>query len=167
MTGRILVAYATRAGSTEGIAEVIAEGLRLAGYDAGKARICDAPDPKEYDRIILGGPIYMGSMNEVQRYCQEHEDALQSRIIGVFAVGMSFAGDDEEKHAQARDVLKKAIGQLTPRFSGYFAGMTNPEKLSFFQRTALTVVRTPIGDYRDWKAIKGWTEEIAEYLRRT
>jgi menaquinone-dependent protoporphyrinogen oxidase len=167
MTDRILVAYATRAGSTEGIAEAIAEGLRLAGYDAGTARICDAPDPKEYDRIILGGPIYMGNMSEVQRYCQEHEGALQSRIIGAFAVGMSFAGDDGEKHAQARDLLKRAIDPLTPTFSGYFAGMTNPERLSFLQRTALTVVRAPIGDYRDWKAIKGWTEEIAEYLRRT
>ena len=166
MRGRILIAFATRAGSTEGIASAIAEEFSTSGYDINTVLINDKTELKGYDHIILGGPIYMGAMNEVKDFIRRNEDAVGSRLLGAFAVGMSFAGDDEEMQAPARDALKNAIAPLKPKYYGYFAGMTDPKKLSFLQRTALRIVTSPIGDFRDWEAIRGWTQEIIRELQK-
>ncbi len=161
MNGQILVAYATRAGSTAGIAEAVAEVLRDAWYTADLSLIKPDLLPDAYDAVILGGPIYMGSMREVEEYVRAHHAALESRFRAAFAVGMSFVKDDEEKLAAARDPLKKAISPLEPEHLGYFAGRTDPARLSFLQRVALKVVGSPIGDFRDYAAIKAWAREVS------
>jgi menaquinone-dependent protoporphyrinogen oxidase len=99
MNGRILVAYATRAGSTEGIAEAVTEVIRDAGYDVDLSLLNSDLMPDAYDAVILGGPIYMGSMHEVEEYVRAHHAALESRFKAAFAVGMSFTEVDEEKRA--------------------------------------------------------------------
>ena len=51
----ILVAYATRHGATQGIAERIAERLRTAGLDAEVRPATDVRDPSGYDAFVVGG----------------------------------------------------------------------------------------------------------------
>ena len=165
MSRRILIAYATRAGSTAGVAEAVAEQLRCAGCDPVLSEIKTDPSLDEYDHVVLGGPIYMGHMSEVAGYVQKHESALQSRLIAAFAVGMSFVEDDEEKQAPAREALRSSLAPLQPRHLGYFAGKTDPGKLSFLQRMALKIVKSPIGDFRDYEAIQAWAGEISGELQ--
>lgn len=167
MSTRILVAYATRAGSTAGVAEVVAEVIRGAGYDTDLSLINPDLIPDVYDAVILGGPIYIGSMREVEEYVHAHHAALESRIKAAFAVGMSFIEDDEEKQTAAREALNKAITPLEPVHLGYFAGRTDPAKLSFLQRMALKVVSSPIGDFRDYDAIRAWAREVAGDLHES
>lgn len=161
MNGRILVAYATRAGSTAGVAEAVAEVIRDLGYNVDLSLINSDLMPDAYDAVILGGPIYMGSMREMEEYVRAHHAALESRFKAAFAVGMSFVEDDEEKRAAAREALNKAISPLEPVHLGYFAGRTDPAKLSFLQRMALKIVSSPIGDFRDYDAIRSWAREVA------
>lgn len=161
MNGRILVAYATRAGSTEGIAGTVTEVLRDAGYDVDLSLLNSDLTPDVYDAVILGGPIYMGSMREVEEYVRAHHAALESRFKAAFAVGMSFVEDDEEKQAAAREALSKALSPFEPAHLGYFAGKTDPAELSFLQRAALKIVSSPIGDFRDYDAIRAWALEVA------
>ncbi|GAA5262083.1 flavodoxin domain-containing protein [Methanocalculus sp. MC3] len=164
MNGRILVAYATRAGSTAGVAGAVTEVLRDAGYDVDLSLLNSDLIPEHYDAVILGGPIYMGAMREVEEYVHAHHAALESRFKAAFAVGMSFVEDDEEKRAVARDALSKAISPFEPAHLGYFAGKTDPAKLSFLQKVALKVVSSPIGDFRDYEAIKAWALEVSRDL---
>ncbi|WP_255333294.1 flavodoxin domain-containing protein [Methanocalculus taiwanensis] len=166
MSRRILIAYATRAGSTTGVAEAVAGQLRRAGYDPVISEIHTDPSPEEYDHVILGGPVYMGHMSEVAGYVQRHEAALQSRLIAAFAVGMSFLEDDKEKQAPAQEALRSSLSSLLPRHIGYFAGKTDPGKLSFLQRMALKIVKSPVGDFRDYEAIQAWAMEISGDLQR-
>lgn len=161
MNGRILVAYATRAGSTEGIAEAVAEVIRDAGYDVDLSLFNSDLMPDAYDAVILGGPIYMGMMREVEEYVRAHHAALETRFKAAFAVGMSFVEDDEGKQAAAREALNKAITPLEPAHLGFFAGRTDPAKLSFLQRVALKIVSSPIGDFRDYGVIRVWAQEVA------
>ena len=41
-----------------------------------------------------------------------------------------------------------------------FAGKLDPAKLSFIQRKMTELVKSLVGDFRDWDAIRGWTEYL-------
>jgi len=57
----ILVAYASKYGSTQGIAEHIAEQLRQLGKPAEARSMDDVSDPGSYEAFVLGSGIYAGS----------------------------------------------------------------------------------------------------------
>ncbi len=157
---RVLVAYETSKGSTAEIAEVIAAELREGGCEAEAVDIKDSPLPGDYDHVVVGGPIYMGSIKGVKGFVEKHRADLEERLIGAFAVGMSFAVPDEEKQAEGRKALDEAIAPFAPAHLGCFAGKIDMEKLSFFEKTAVKMVKSPVGDFRDWKAVKEWAREV-------
>ena len=163
---RVLVAYETSKGSTAEIAETIAAEMRKGGVDALAASISDAPLPEDYTHVIVGGPIYMGSIKGVKGFVERHKAVLQERLIGAFAVGMSFAVEDEEKQAAGRKALDEAIAPLEVAHLGYFAGKIDMEKLSFLEKMAVKMVKSPVGDFRDWDAVKGWAQEVLMAVNR-
>jgi flavodoxin len=58
---KVLIAYYSRMGNTEKMAEYIAEGIRLSGNTAELKKISDIKDEKElggYDGFIFGCPTY-------------------------------------------------------------------------------------------------------------
>ncbi|MBE0684542.1 MAG: flavodoxin, partial [Anaerolineaceae bacterium] len=60
MSNRILVAYATKAGSTAEIAAKIGEHLSARGFSVDVINVKSKPDPKDYQAVILGSCIRMG-----------------------------------------------------------------------------------------------------------
>lgn len=63
--GKILVAYASRTGKTEKIAEGIAEGIRFKGHAVDLRKISDikeAEEMEDYDGYIFGCPTYHRDM---------------------------------------------------------------------------------------------------------
>ena len=62
---KLLVAYASRTGKTEKMAEYIAEGIRLSGNEATLKKISDIKNEKEmegFDGYIFGCPTYHRDM---------------------------------------------------------------------------------------------------------
>jgi len=55
----ILVAYASRHGATQGIAERIAETLRSAGLDAEALPVASVKSVAGYDAFVIGSAAYM------------------------------------------------------------------------------------------------------------
>lgn len=58
---KVLVAYASRTGKTEKMAESIAEGIRMAGHDVDLAKISSIQSEKDlegYDGYVFGCPTY-------------------------------------------------------------------------------------------------------------
>lgn len=155
MKGRVLVAYETSKGSTAEVAETIAAEIRAAGWDAEAVDIKDLPQPEDYSHVIVGGPIYLGRIKGVRAFVDGHDDALRERLIGAFVVGMSFAVPDEEKQASGRKALDEAIAPLAPAHLGYFAG-----------KIAVKMVKSPVGDFRDWDAVRNWTREVIKAVTR-
>ena len=166
LKGRVLVAYETSKGSTAEIAEVIAAEIRTAGWDAEAVDVKDSPLPADYSFVVVGGPIYLGSIKGVKGFVERHKAVLQERLIGAFAVGMSFAVEDEEKQAAGRKALDEAIAPLEVAHLGYFAGKIDMEKLSFLEKMAVKMVKSPVGDFRDWDAVKGWAQEVLMAVNR-
>ena len=86
---KALVIYATRAGETEKIAALIAEGLRMAGVEADQAKAADIKSASQlegYDALVLGSPTYHGDMLQTMKtllFTAEKAD-LKGCVGGAF-----------------------------------------------------------------------------------
>ena len=63
--GKVLIVYATRAGETHRIAELIGEGIRIAGHEARIASVKDIQSEADlagYDGYAFGSATYHGEM---------------------------------------------------------------------------------------------------------
>jgi len=56
----VLVAYATRYGSTAELARFIARTLREEGLDAEALPAAEVTDVAAYDAVVIGSALYMG-----------------------------------------------------------------------------------------------------------
>ena len=62
---KVLIVYTSRAGETEKMANIIAEGVRFTGNDAVVKNLRDITsenDTDGYDALVLGSPTYHGDM---------------------------------------------------------------------------------------------------------
>jgi menaquinone-dependent protoporphyrinogen oxidase len=160
----VLVAFESRKGSTREIVETIAAEIRTAGWDVDVIEIMDSPRPEEYGYVIIGGPLHMGKIKGVRDFVDMHESVLQERLVGAFAVGMTFASPDEEEQAPARKILDDAIAPLAGEHLGYFPGKIDMQKLSLIEKAIIKIVKSPVGDHRDWTGVKNWAQVVVKEI---
>ena len=86
---KVLVAYDSRTGKTQQMAEYVAEGVRISGNEAVLRRITEIRNEKElqgYDGYILGSPTYhldmIGTMKTFLFMAQKAE--LAGKVGGAF-----------------------------------------------------------------------------------
>ena len=83
---RILVAFATRAGSTGEVAAAIAQTLEECGDSVALRPARDVREPVPgWDGVVLGAPIYSGSWNRhAHRFLKRHrrEQGVPVAILG-------------------------------------------------------------------------------------
>jgi len=63
--GKVLIGYATRSEETKGIADLIAEGIRMSGNEAVIKRVAEIKSEEDlngYDAYLFGSPTYHGEM---------------------------------------------------------------------------------------------------------
>jgi menaquinone-dependent protoporphyrinogen oxidase len=167
----ILVAYASKHGATQGIAERIAAKLQASGQAAQAQPIKAVGGLTEFDAVVVGSAAYMGSwLKEAAQFVRDHQAILATRPVWLFSSGpLGTATHD----AQGRDLLvvsqpkefaefKQAI---RPRGMQVFFGALDPSTLSFSERLVRSMPAgrrlLPDGDFRDWPAIEAWAERIA------
>ena len=113
--GKVLVVYATRTGETKNIAELIAEGVRMAGHEAevlSTSDIKNESDLQGYDAYVFGSATYHGEMMQPMKtllFLAEKAD-LAGKIGGAFgAFGWSGEANDRifntMKHVLQMDVV--------------------------------------------------------------
>ena len=72
----------------------------------------------------------------------------------------------EQFYFLSRAVYVKAVRALiTPRTEVFFAGKVDPATLSFFERLVVKMVKSPIGDRRDWGRIRAWADDLGARLQ--
>lgn len=157
MTPRVLVAYATRKGSTREVAEAIAQRLERAGLRT-VVQGADVPvDLRAFDGVVLGGALYAGRWHRgARRFLRHHRHILRTLPVAIFAMGP--ATTDEHSMASALGELERALGRtpdVLPDAVTVFGGVIAPERLPF------PFSRMPAGDARDWDAITAWADEVA------
>lgn len=159
---RVLVAHASRHGSTAEIAARIAAVLADRSLAVECHRVEDSPTLDEVDAVVLGGAVYAGSWPKSALAWVDQVAATAATMpVWVFSSGP--AGDPPrpaERPAQADAVAER----LAPRDHAVFAGVIDRSRLSFIERGIVAALRIPDGDYRDWAAITAWAEGIASTL---
>jgi menaquinone-dependent protoporphyrinogen oxidase len=162
----VLVAVASRHGSTREIADAIAQALDGPGVDAEVRTVEDVPDLDRYDAVVLGSAIYMGNWESAaSQFVQRHHSKLVTMPVWLFSSGP--VGKDE--HPGQGDPPKVVeIAQLT-RARGHqmFAGKLDRHDLNLGERLVVNVVHAPDGDFRNWSAIRAWADEIGAALKST
>jgi len=157
MTGTILVAYASKYGSTREVAESIANTLRghLLRVDVRAAAEVD--HLQEYAGVVVGGGIYMGRWHRDARGFTRHfRDELSALPVAVFALGP--VGDAPEQRAGPEKQFRAAVEKLPfePFATALFGGAIDPRKLRF------PFNHMPTADVRDWEEIRAWAVEVAD-----
>jgi menaquinone-dependent protoporphyrinogen oxidase len=159
---KILVAYASKQGSTAEIAQAIAKELQASGHTADAADVTGIRSLEGYAGVVIGGPMYMGHIDpRVRKFAKRHAGELAKLPVAGFVVCLAAASKDPEGMAWAEKALHKALGPVQPVAETIFAGKLEPEKLSWFQRWIIKMVNSPVGDFRDWDAIRAWARELA------
>ncbi|MBJ7357815.1 flavodoxin domain-containing protein [Nocardioides sp.] len=170
----VLVAHASRAGATAGIAERIAATISSSGHEAVAREVAHAGDPSGYDAVVLGSAVYMGHwLKQAKAYAEQHRHALSSRPVWLFSSGpIGTSRVDDRGHdlleVTAPQELPDLVEALRPRDHHVFFGALDPTKLSLAHR-ALRRLPTgrkllPEGDFRDWQDVERWAAEIATQL---
>ena len=166
MGKKILVAYASRYGSTAEIARVIGEVLRGQGYDVEVVSVKEARDVGAYRAVIIGSSLRVFHLlPEAIRFARRHRFALAGMPTAYFAAGLMMKDATPENLRRAEAMLnplrkiKKPVA--TALFPGrlQISGLERPWRFYFRRLSPI-----PEGDYRDWDAVKEWAVELAGKL---
>lgn len=97
---KALVVFATRAGETDRIANLIAEGLRFSAVDVKMVNVTDIKSEKDlmgYDALVLGSATYHGEMMSKMKTLlfMAEKAELEGKVGGAFgAFGWSGEAPD-------------------------------------------------------------------------
>ncbi len=168
---KILVAYASRAGSTRGIAEFIGEKLKARGNQVDVLAVESAEKLDRYDAFVIGSAVYQYHwLKAAKEFVSRNRSILVGRPVWVFSSGPTGLKATDSKNRDLREVSgPKEIDELRewirPKDHRVFFGAFFPDKLTgavgWFARR---VPKDQVGDFRNWKEIETWTNEIANAL---
>jgi len=159
----ILVAYATKHGSTAGIAEAIADAVVDHEVKAEAKSVDAVDDLGPYEAVVLGSAVYAGSwMKEAVAFAERHTAELARMPVWLFSSGP--LGDDVKDHEEQPRQLPELRRAIAPREHRVFHGALDTSVLGFAERMIAKAVKAPVGDFRDWDAIRAWGQQIAEEL---
>jgi menaquinone-dependent protoporphyrinogen oxidase len=168
MTKRILVAYASRAGSTAGVAEAIGKCLVERGASVDVMAVDTIKDISPYQAAVIGSAIRGKWLPEGMQFIQAHQVALRKIPCAVFMVCMTMAMKNEQYREGVKNWMAPARMILKPVKEGYFAGELDFTKLPLtfdvLMLKASSKFGFSAGDHRDWEAIRAWSNEVGTLL---
>jgi menaquinone-dependent protoporphyrinogen oxidase len=161
----VLVAYATKHGSTREIAEAIATTLADRGIPTEALAVDAVADVVPYDALVLGSAVYMGRwLKEATEFARRHRELLTERPLWLFSSGpLGTDVVDAEEQPKELAELRQMLG---PRDHRLFYGALTRDALGFGERMVVKAVKAPEGDFRDWDEIRAWAVPIAGELAR-
>lgn len=173
MNKKILVTYASRAGSTAEIAEAIGRTLAENHTAVDVLPMQDVKELSPYGAIVAGSPI-RGSkwLPEAMQFVQAYRSELAKKSFATFTVCITLAMSNSDQYRQAvTGWIAPVRAQVKPVSEGLFAGMLDFTKLPLtFDTLKLRLVVGlgvfPKDDLRDWKAIRAWAESLSPLLLR-
>jgi len=171
MNEKILVTYASRAGSTTEIAESISKTLNQSGVKVDLLPMQDVKDLSPYRAVIVGSAIRKSKwLPEAMQFVQSHRAELAKKPFATFTVCITLAISNSDQYRQAvAGWIEPVRAQVRPVSEGLFPGRLDFSKLpvtfdTLLFRAVVAFGIIPKGDRRDWNAIRAWAENLRPLL---
>jgi menaquinone-dependent protoporphyrinogen oxidase len=164
MSKKILVAYASKCGSTAEVADVIGKNLQQQGFAVDVRLAKKVTDVSAYQGVIVGSAIRIGRwLPAATKFVKTHQQALSNVPIAYFEVcGELNEGETEAHQRVAESYLEPVRAIVKPVEVGLFAGKMDYSKLSFLNRLMIErFIKSPEGDWRNWDAIRTWSDKVS------
>ncbi len=163
-TKTILVAFASRYGSTQEAAEAVADTLRQAGLQVDLQPMREVKSLEPYDAIVLGAAIYNTRWHpDAHAFLSQHEETLRERPVAIFSLGPTTRNPAAKKRSLQQ--LDKDLGKypwLRPVALEMFVGKYDLTKLGLGAVGRLV----PLPDNRDPEAVRAWANRLPAQLER-
>jgi menaquinone-dependent protoporphyrinogen oxidase len=163
MSERILVAYATRTGSTADVAIVIGDVLRTRGYEVDVVDVTADPSPDGCVAAVIGSAVNGGRwLPEAVDFVRKHQHTLSTVPVAAFTVHIMNAGADERSRRKRLAYLDGIRPLVHPVDEAFFLGIgpdpaRDPWLMRWFFRRFGGAGE---GDCRNWAAIRGWASTV-------
>jgi menaquinone-dependent protoporphyrinogen oxidase len=171
MSNKILVTYASRAGSTAGVAEAIGKTLAESGAQVDVFAMQDVKDLTPYGAVVAGSAIQNKQwLPEAMQFMQTNRAALSEKPFATFLVCMTLAMKNAGQYRRfAADFLNPVRSLVKPVSEGLFAGVLDIRKVPsasdrFKFRLSVLFGAWSEGDHRDWNAIRKWAAGLPPLL---
>ncbi len=168
MPFQVLVAYATKHGSTIEIAQKIGDVLKTAGLQVSVLPAEKVTDVTPYEGIVLGSAVYEGKWRkEAVQFLEDYNEELTKIPVWLFSSGPAGKGNpvDLAHGWHFPDEQLPIADHIHARDLALFNGVIDMDKLNFAEKVMVKNFNTPGGDFRDWNAINQWAVSIAAALR--
>ncbi len=160
-SGRILVVYATRCGSTGEIAQTIWRDLKGRGYSGDVNAAGKVTTFSGYDAVVIGSAVRFGKwLPEPVEFVRHNRAELNRMPTAFFTVHMMNTGADDASRKARLAYTAAARALVQPAAEVFFAGKMDISRLGFGERMMCKVMRAANEDKRDWNAIHGWASSL-------
>jgi menaquinone-dependent protoporphyrinogen oxidase len=164
----VLVAYGTKHGATAQVAAEIGKLLSAAGLQATVLAAGQVSSIADYDAVVLGSAVYVGQWRKPAAALLKREaESLTGKPVWFFSSGPT--GDQDPLEAtqgwRFPTGLQPIADAIRPRDIALFRGAINQAKLGLLDKFMVKAAKAPLGDFRDWEAIRAWAREIAAALQ--
>jgi len=190
---RVLVTYASMAGSTVEVAATVAEVLAERGIQADVRPVGEVDSLAGYDGVVVGGPMIMGWHRAARAFLRRHRREWSHIPLAVFVTAISLTAsadmdagtvyvDDRlpkpparpgrlsfrERYARLSSYLRPvyaAAHPASPASVGVFGGRLEYGRLKWWAvMFVMLVIQAPAGDRRNWEAIRAWAAGLPEAM---
>jgi len=173
MSEKILVTYASRFGSTAGVAEAIGKTLAENGAQVDVLPMQAVKDISAYRAVVAGSAINAGEwLPEAMHFVRAHRAELQSKPFAAFLVCMTLTMRNAQQYRGHVSTWLEPVRTLVrPVSEGLFAGALDIARIPSFGdrlkfRISVLMGVWKAGDHRDWNAIRAWAMELKPLLSR-
>ena len=163
---KVLVAYASRYGSTCGVADAIGKELCNRGAAVDVCMLKNIGDLNPYRGVVVGSAVYKGKwLPEAVDFVERNRGVLRQLPVAYFLVCITMCKPTEENRHKALaylDPVLKAVPQVQPVKVGTFAGALDYSNLSWPIEAIMKLKGAPEGDFRHWDVIRAWATGLHE-----
>lgn len=158
----VLVAYGSKRGGTEGLAQMVADGLREEGLDAEVADARGVATLAGYDAVVVGGALYAQRWHrDATRLVRRH--AREFRHVPTFF----FSSGPLDESAATKEIppvpgVRDLMGLVGAGGHATFGGRLAPDVTGFVARA---MAKKLSGDWRDAEDVRAWARSVARVLK--
>lgn len=172
MTQKILVTYASQAGSTAKVADEIGNVLRSDAVAVDVLPMKTVLNLSQYSAVIAGSAIHGQKwLPEAIQFINKHREELNRKPFASFMVCITLSMTNSNQYLAGLKEWMAPVRQVVrPLSEGYFAGGLDFSKLPFsfnvlMMRMVVLMGIWKTGDHIDAGAVRTWANNLQYVLR--